>query len=330
MCGSSAQSCGTHWVNSENTWVPSGLSVLSSVVGITPSRTARSAGRPSRASMERPLDELHGRRHLDRAGEVLGHVADVRRRGEVRAARSSARLIFTTPERVFHRSMSVTKSSGSCFSPTWSRNAVRGCSVVTTTGAVISSPDASTTPVDPAAVGRDLLDARRTCGSRAPKDSAARRIAAETAPIPPSGKPQEPSWPSPTSPIEWCAMTYAVPGSYGPAQVPMTPLTASAPLICGDSNQSSSRSAMLIVISRVRSAMVRRSTPRLRPREPGEVGEVAGGVRPDVGRHLHQQRRHDVGQPGQPRVPLARRRGVLERDTARSPRDCGPGRPRAA
>ncbi len=59
-------------------------------------------------------------------------------------------------------------------------------------------------------------------------------------------------------------MTYAVPGSKGPAQVPITPLTASAPLTCGDSNQSSSRSAMLIVISRVRSATVRASTPRLR------------------------------------------------------------------
>ena len=28
------------------------------------------------------------------------------------------------------------------------------------------------------------------------------------------------------SPIEWWAMTYAVPGSQGPAHVPMTPLTA--------------------------------------------------------------------------------------------------------
>ena len=59
--------------------------------------------------------------------------------------------------------------------------------------------------------------------------------------------------------MEWCAITYAVPGSYGPAQVPITPLTASAPLTCGDSNQSSSRSAIDIVISRVTSAIVRTS-----------------------------------------------------------------------
>ena len=32
-------------------------------------------------------------------------------------------------------------------------------------------------------------------------------IASATAPIPPSGKPQEPRRPSPTSPIEWCAIT---------------------------------------------------------------------------------------------------------------------------
>jgi phytoene dehydrogenase-like protein len=40
-----------------------------------------------------------------------------------------------------------------------------------------------------------------------------RRIAFDTPPMPPSGKPQLPSCPSPTSPMEWCAMTYAVPGS---------------------------------------------------------------------------------------------------------------------
>ena len=97
-----------------------------------------------------------------------------------------------------------------------------------------------------------------------PKPRAARAIASETAPMPPSWKPQLPRWPSPTSPIEWCAITYAVPGSYGPAQVPITPLTASAPFTCGDSNQSSSRSAMLIVISRVTSAIVRTSSPRCR------------------------------------------------------------------
>ena len=43
--------------------------------------------------------------------------------------------------------------------------------------------------------------------------------------MPPSGKPHEPSWPSPTSPILWCAITYAVPAERGPAHVPITPLT---------------------------------------------------------------------------------------------------------
>ena len=40
-----------------------------------------------------------------------------------------------------------------------------------------------------------------------PKLRAERAIASETAPMPPSGYPQLPSWPSPTSPIEWCAIT---------------------------------------------------------------------------------------------------------------------------
>ena len=59
-------------------------------------------------------------------------------------------------------------------------------------------------------------------------------------------------------------MTYAVPGSHGPAQVPMTPLTASTALTCQDSNQSSRRSAMLMVNSLTTSAMVRTSSPRCR------------------------------------------------------------------
>ena len=117
----------------------------------------------------------------------------------------------------------------------------------------------------------------------APNDSADRRIAPATAPMPPSGKPQLPSWPSPTSPIEWWAMTYAVPGSKGPAQVPITPLTARAPLTSGDSNQSSSRSAMLIVISRVTSATVRTSTPRLRQASRATPARSLGACEPSAG-----------------------------------------------
>ena len=93
----------------------------------------------------------------------------------------------------------------------------------------------------------------------APNDSAASRSAWVTAPIPPSGNPHAPSLPSPTSPILWCAMTYAVPWERGPAQVPMTPLTESAPRIASDSNSSSSRSAMLDVNRRVMFAVARTS-----------------------------------------------------------------------
>ena len=78
-------------------------------------------------------------------------------------------------------------------------------------------------------------------------------------------------------------MTYAVPGSNGPAQVPITPLMASAPLTWDDSNQSSSRSAMLIVISRVTSATVRTSTPRLRQASRARAARSAGACEPIAG-----------------------------------------------
>ena len=174
-----------------------------------------------------------------------------------------ARLILTTPLRVFQCSMSVTKSSGRFARPTWSRNAVRGCRLVTTTLAVSRWPFSSSTPAARPLLSRIRLT-RASVRISAPTARAAFAIASETAPMPPSAKPQLPRWPSPTSPIEWWAITYAVPGSYGQAQVPITPLTASAPLTCGDSNQSSSRSAINIVISRVTSAMVRTSSPRWR------------------------------------------------------------------
>ncbi len=58
----------------------------------------------------------------------------------------SATLTFTTPLRVLKCSMSLTKSSGSSDGERCSRKAIFGCSVVTTSGAVISSPFARTTP----------------------------------------------------------------------------------------------------------------------------------------------------------------------------------------
>ena len=50
MCGWACQPSGTHCVNSDMMWVPSGDRVLSNEVGMTPSLNGRAAGRPSRAS----------------------------------------------------------------------------------------------------------------------------------------------------------------------------------------------------------------------------------------------------------------------------------------
>ena len=99
---------------------------------------------------------------------------------------ASARLIFTTPDRVFHRSMSLTKSAGSSVGGRCSRKAILGCRLVTTSGAVSSSPPSSTTPVTrPAWVL--TRSTRALVRISAPKDSRRRPIAAATAPMPPSG-----------------------------------------------------------------------------------------------------------------------------------------------
>ena len=77
----------------------------------------------------------------------------------------------------------------------------------------------------------------------------------------------------------------AVPGSMGPAHVPMMPLTASIPLIASDSNQSFNRSVMLIENKRVTSATPR--TPSLRTfhavfavsiRSPSAIEPALGGL----------------------------------------------------
>ena len=68
--------------------------------------------------------------------------------------------------------------------------------------------------------------------------------------------PHDATWPSVSSPTEWCISTYAVPGAIGPAHVPMIPFTDCTPMTTGSSNQRSSRSAALIVNSRVMSATV--------------------------------------------------------------------------
>jgi hypothetical protein len=117
-----------------------------------------------------------------------------------------ARLTLTTPLRDFQRWMSATKSPGSSARSTCSRKVILGWTAVTTTGAYTSSPPRSTTPRarPPATSTRSTLASVRTA---APSPSAERRIASATAPMPPSGKPQLPRWPSPTSPMEWWAIT---------------------------------------------------------------------------------------------------------------------------
>ena len=138
---------------------------------------------------------------------------------------------------------------------------MRGWVVVTTTGARNSSPPRSVTPR-----ARPRETSIRATGAPVRTVAPCARAAAASArvrpPIPPSGNPHCPSWPSPTSPMWWCAITYAVPGERGPAHVPITPLTDSTPCISGDSKKSSSRSAMLIVNSRVASATARVSSRR--------------------------------------------------------------------
>jgi hypothetical protein len=102
--------------------------------------------------------------------------------------------------------MSSTKCAGRSVASICRRNVICGWQAVTTIGARSSSPSPSTTPV----VRPSRIAMRSTIAFvriSAPAERALRSIAAATAPIPPSGTPHDPSVPSPTSPIEWCAMT---------------------------------------------------------------------------------------------------------------------------
>ena len=191
---------------------------------------------------------------------------------------ASARLILTVPERDRHCSMSWTNSAGRCRRSIWRRNVIWGWQVVTTSGASNSSPPLITTPVTRPSRTVTFSTGALT-RTLAPKASAERRIASETAPMPPSGMPQDATWPSVSCPVEWCMSTYAVPGAKGPAQVPMMPLIDSIPFTTSLSNQRSRRSAQLMVKSRVMSPTVRSSArPRFfkSPEELRRVHQVAG------------------------------------------------------
>ena len=99
---------------------------------------------------------------------------------------ASARLIFTVPLRVFQWVMSFTKSAGSSVAFSWSRNVILGWHVVTTIGAISSSPPSSTTPrARPFSVL--IVETRAFTRISAPKNRAACSHAALTAPMPPSG-----------------------------------------------------------------------------------------------------------------------------------------------
>ena len=89
-------------------------------------------------------------------------------------SRSTATLTLTVPDRVFHRSMSATKSAGNSSRSSRRRNEIFGWAVVTTIGAVSCSPPARATPVtappavvmrSTAAIGADL-GAERPGGRR--------------------------------------------------------------------------------------------------------------------------------------------------------------------
>ena len=102
-----------------------------------------------------------------------------------------ATLTFTVPERVFHRSMSHTKSAGNSCLSSRSRNAIFGWMVVTTTGARSSSPFSSATPTALPPRVR-IFATLASVRISAPNDSALRRIESLTAPIPPCWNPQLP------------------------------------------------------------------------------------------------------------------------------------------
>src|SRR5437867_10062902 len=200
------------------TCAPSGASEGSSTVGTTPSENGRLAGIARRAS-----SNAVSRYSTQCASSIPPDRSVKSGAPENRGSFDSAQLILTTPLRVFQCSMSFTNSSGSSLRSNWRRNVSFGWHAVTTTGAMSSSPPSSATPDT-----RPCRTRTRSTGAfvrtSAPKDRALRSRASATAPMPPSGTPHPPRVPPPTFPIEWWAITYPVPGSYGPAHVPMRPV----------------------------------------------------------------------------------------------------------
>jgi hypothetical protein len=190
-----AQVCGTHWVNIETMWWPSGARVLSNTEGMQTSANGTAEGRPAAASWKAPSMSSSDSASTMVPPWISGSKAG---RQVNWGSRSTARLTLTVPLRVFQRSMSATKSPGSSARSTCSRKVIRGWVAATTTSVASSSPPSRTTPVT-----RPSLVVMRRTGAEvrisAPNERAAPAMASLTPPMPPSANPQLPSLPSPTT-----------------------------------------------------------------------------------------------------------------------------------
>ena len=225
------------------------------------------------------------------------------------------------PLRLFHRSMSATKSSGSS----------RAVELLEEGHLRMGRRDHD---IGPDFLAR-LQHARRSRGrcargcaatgasvrTTAPNDSAALRSASLTAPIPPRGKPHDASWPSPMSPILWCAITNAVPAERGPAHVPM---------IAADREHTLHLRRLEVLVEEVGDA---------RREEPGDVAdradveasqlqgeaslieEIARTLRTQLRRDRGEQRAERAGEAPEPGVPaLEHGVGIGARELRRSAR----------
>ena len=163
--------------------MPSGASFLSIVVGITPSTNGDTDAFRSMCESWKARSAYAGEKQS--STEPVWCSCRFFPGIAVKSGSSDiATLIFTTPERVFQRSMSVTKSAGRSADGMRSRNPIFGCTHVTPIGARSSVPSSSTTPWKrPPEVSIDFT--RAFVRISAPKDSADRLIESETPPMPP-------------------------------------------------------------------------------------------------------------------------------------------------
>ena len=184
-CGSSAQVCGTHCVNSDITCVPSGQSVRSKTLGMH-AVGERPRRRPALAGvMERLLEVVERVAQLDRAGVVLlarfvaGVGDEARQLGERDVDLHRARCELASA-RCRRRSRRAARAS------IWRRNVICGCVAATTMSVAqlgaVDERDAD----DPAVASRgSARPARSVRTSRRRTRPSGDRVA--TAPMPPIG-----------------------------------------------------------------------------------------------------------------------------------------------